>query len=45
MTNELQGAKKKNLTDNQLYRIGKKSLERTPVFILEETEIRKIWGR
>ena len=36
--------KKKNLTDNQLYRIGKKSLERTPGFLKFDKAERKRIG-
>ncbi len=36
--------KKKNLTDNQLYRIGKKSLERTPGFLKFDKAERKKFG-
>jgi len=36
--------KKKNLTDNQLYRIGKKSLERTPGFLKFDKAERKRVG-
>jgi hypothetical protein len=36
--------KKKNLTDNQLYRIGKKSLERTPGFLKFDKSERKRIG-
>ena len=36
--------KKKNLTDNQLYRIGKKSLERTPGFLKFDKAERKRSG-
>ena len=35
--------KKKKLTDNQIYRIGKKSLERTPGFLkFDKSEIKRI---
>ena len=36
--------KKKNLTDNQLYRIGKKSLERASKFLLWDKAARKKFG-
>ena len=36
--------KKKNLTDNQIYRIGKKSLERTPGFLKFDKSERKRIG-
>ena len=36
--------KKKNLTDNQIYRIGKKSLERTPGFLKFDKAERKRVG-